>query len=274
MGERRETCGIGRPSRDWTSVRRRARTWYAAWLFAAVLAGPLPAQQEIFEQGNQRYQAGEYAAAINAYEAVFESGFRSHDLHYNLGNAYFKHGDLGRAILNWERALALEPGDPDALANLDLADRLKADQIEPLPRFWLLSVFDWALNVLPRAFLLLSVGAAWLALATGVVLRILARSVTLRRGGSLLAGGGALVVLLLGANLLVRELGIGRAERGVILSHSVPARSAPSADDNLTVFEVHEGTRVRIDQRTDEWAEIVLPDGKVGWVPVDVMEVI
>ena len=79
------------------------------------------------------------------------------------------------------------------------------------------------------------------------------------------------MVVVLGANLVVRELGIGASERGVILASVVPVRSAPTGDDDLTVFEVHEGTRVRVDQRTDEWAEIVLDDGKVGWIPSDVM---
>ena len=60
------------------------------------------------------------------------------------------------------------------------------------------------------------------------------------------------MVLVLGTNLIVRELGIGTPERAVILAESVSVRSAPAADDDLTVFEVHEGTRVRIDQRTDE----------------------
>ncbi|MCH7991953.1 MAG: hypothetical protein IIC35_06005, partial [Gemmatimonadetes bacterium] len=86
--------------------------------------------------------------------------------------------------------------------------------------------------------------------------------------------GGGVVVLVLGANLVVRELGLGQRERGVILVESVAVRSAPSRDDDLTLFEVHEGTRVRVDQRTGAWAEVVLDDGKVGWVPLDVMGVI
>ena len=79
---------------------------------------------------------------------------------------------------------------------------------------------------------------------------------------------------LLGSNLAVREFDVGHPERGVILAEAVSVRSAPTDDDDLTVFEVHEGTRVRIDQRTEQWAEIVLDDGKVGWVPVGVMGVI
>jgi uncharacterized protein YgiM (DUF1202 family) len=85
---------------------------------------------------------------------------------------------------------------------------------------------------------------------------------------------GVVVVVLLGANLVARELGIGRAERAVVMVDAVAVRSAPAQDDDLTLFEVHEGTSVRLDQTTGSWAEVVLDDGKVGWVPLSAMEII
>ena len=130
------------------------------------------------------------------------------------------------------------------------------------------------MDLLPRSVLILVVGVAWLGLTTGIIVRILARADGGRRLGTWFAAGSAAVVLILGTNLVVRETGFGQAERAVILEEAVPVRSAPTADDNLTLFEVHEGTRVRVDQRTEQWAEIVLADGKVGWVPVDVMEIV
>jgi hypothetical protein len=242
--------------------------------FVLVAASSVGAQDEIVESGNQYYQAGDYPAAIEAYEAVLAEGFESSDLFYNLGNAYFKTGQLGRSILSWERALVLEPGEADALANLELARSLTADEIEPLPRFWLLSVVWWWVELIPRFWLVLAVAVGWLVSTVGVVTRILGRTDGMRLTGLWTAAAGFVLVLVLGTNLVVRELGIGTPERAVILSESVPVRSAPAADDDLTLFEVHEGTRVRVDERTDEWAEIVLEDGKVGWVPVTVMEVI
>lgn len=235
---------------------------------------PVAAQEEIVAQGNQAYQQEDWAAAIEAYEAVLEAGYTSAGLEYNLGNAYFKAGELGRSILHWERALALSPGDADTRANLELARSLTADAVEPLPTFWLFSALSWWIDLLPRALLVTLVTAAWLALASGAVMRIVARSDAAAAVGRWVAIGGAAGVLVLGSTLLVRELELGRAERGVILAESVPVRSAPAEDDDLTLFEVHEGTRVRIDQRTGEWAEVVLDDGKVGWIPVSVMETI
>jgi tetratricopeptide (TPR) repeat protein len=232
----------------------------------------LAAQQEILERGNQLYLEGDYAGAVEAYEAVLDAGFESVALHYNLGNAYFKSGELGRSILAWERARTLAPNDPDVLANLELARSQTPDAIEPLPRFWLFSVASWWVGLLPRGALIALVAAAWLAVGVGVAVRLLARRDDVGAVGKWIAVAGALVTLVFGTNLFVRELGIGRAERGVILANAVPVRSAPAEEDDLTLFEIHEGTRVRIDERAGEWAEVVLDDGKVGWVPTNVFE--
>ena len=241
-----------------------------------LLAAPvsLQAQDEIVDRGNVAYQEGDYAAAIEAYEAVIAGGFTSAGLQYNLGNAYFKSGELGLSILHWERALALSPGDPDTRANLELARSITADAIEPMPTFWLFSLLNGWVNLLPTPLLLLVVGGAWLALTGGIVVRLLGRSdrlMTIGRWSTLVA---APVLVLFGTTLLVRELGVGSADRGVVLVEAVPVRSAPADDDDLTLFEVHEGTRVRIDQQTGSWVEVVLDDGKVGWIPIDVMEII
>jgi tetratricopeptide (TPR) repeat protein len=240
----------------------------------ATLPHMVHAQRELFQEGNRLYQQGDFAGAIAAYEAVLGAGFESPALHYNLGNAYFKGGALGRSILAWERALALSPGDADARANLELARGLTADAIQPLPRFWLFDAVAWWVGLLPRPLLVAVVGLAWLLLTCGLGARILARREDAALWATRAAVIGAVVVVIFGTNLLVRELGLGRAERGIVLADIVSVRSAPSDQDDLTLFEIHEGTRVRIDQRMGEWAEIVLDDGKVGWVRADVFEVI
>lgn len=246
----------------------------AVLLAFLVLAVPARAQEEIFASGNQLYQQGDFVGALAAYKAVQDGGFESAALHYNLGNAYFKTGDLGRSILEWERARALDPSDPDVLANLSLARSLTADAIEPLPRFWLFSALSWWVELLSRGLLIAVVAAAWVAAAAGLVVRVLSRRDGARRVGTWAALVGGVVVLVFGTNLFVRELGIGRAERGVILVDEVPVRSAPADEDDLTLFEIHEGTLVRVDQRAGTWVEVVLEDGKVGWVSAEVLEVI
>lgn len=256
------------------SVHRFAALGFFALFVLVVTAGTVAGQDEIVARGNAAYQEGDFAAAVEAYEAVLESGYRSAGLEYNLANAYFKDGSLGRAILHWERALELAPGDEDIQANLDLARSLTVDAVEPLQRFWLFSVVSWWIGLLPAGWLRGLVSIGWISVSAGVVLRILSRAVWAPTAGRSLIVVGSLLLLLFAPAMLVRETGIGLPEEAVVLADAVQVRSAPSAEDDLTLFEIHEGTKVRIDQRTGEWLEVVLEDGKVGWVPVGVVEVI
>jgi len=240
-------------------------------LFATPRAG---GQEELYLRGNQLYQEGDFAGALEAYEAVREAGFESAKLHFNLGNAYFKTGELGRSILSYERALLLSPRDPDIQANLQLARSLTADAIEPLPRFWLLSALEWWVDLLPRRILVFLVVTAWLLGMGALCLRILSRTPRHGQLGSWVALGSGGILLLFGSTLLAREGVLGESNWGIVLAEEVAVQSAPSEEDDLTLFLVHEGTKVRIDQTTESWMEVVLEDGKVGWIPSDRVEII
>ncbi len=250
----------------------RRWVWLAVVVAFGAVSPPAAAQNEAYLRGNELYQEGQFEQAVEAYRSVLGAGVESATLHYNLGNAYFKAGDLGRAILSWERALDRDRGLADARSNLELARTLTVDDVEPLPTFWLVSAWRWWVDLLPRAALLGAMALGWLLLWGGVAGRILARGEGMRRAGTLAVLTGSVMVVVLGVNVAVREFGVGQVSRGVILADAVPVRSAPTEDDNLTLFEIHEGTVVRIDQRTDTWAEVVLVDGKVGWVPAGVVE--
>jgi len=237
-------------------------------------AGPGDSWDSMIQMGNVRYQEGDFTGALEAYESVFQAGLENADLHYNLGNVYFKTGNLGRSILGYERALRLRPHDPDTRANLELARSLTADEIEPLPRFWVLSVTSWWANLLPRGALILTVVLTYVLGAAGLCARVLSRRPGPARIGSWVLVGSAIGFLLFGSTLLSREGVLGGRDWGVILVEEVAVQSAPSDEDNLTLFRVHEGTKVRLDQRTGLWSEIVLEDGKVGWIPSNVFEII
>jgi tetratricopeptide (TPR) repeat protein len=245
-------------------------------MLAAVLgnAEPVVVQESFFEEGNRQYQNGDYVAALESYLQIYESGFESGALHYNIANCYFKQGDLGRSILFYERALALNPRDGDARANLDLARLLTADEITPLPGFWLLKVLKWWVHALSGSLLVAIVGLGYLVGTTALVVMMLSRSRVLEvwaRGVAIVSG---ILVLVFGVSLVSLELGLGEPIEAIVLAEEVSVQSAPSDDLALQVFTIHEGTKTRLDQQSGEWAEIVLADGKVGWVRVEVLEII
>ena len=247
-------------------------------LVLAALAGlaprAAPLQVEFYQEGNRLYQEGDFEGALSSYLRVVEAGFESGEVHYNIGNAYFKTGDLARAILYYERARRLRPGDEDVLANLDLARSLTVDEIEPLPTFWVLELWGWWVGLLPRSLLILVVAGAYVSTVGGAILLVGMRGRRSATWGGRVAVGAGAVLVLLGLNLAIRESGIGRPEEAVVLAPRVNVLSAPVEDEALTIFTVHEGTKVRVDRRADEWAEVVLEDGRVGWVLVEAIETI
>ena len=253
-------------------MRRGVRLWLLA---AGLLApGSLPAQDALFDEGNRLYQEGDFGGAAASYGAVLEGGFESAELYYNLGNAHFRLGDVAEAVLNYERAARLDPGNDDVQANLALVNRMLRDRIEPLPRFWLLSAFDWWMGLIPRGLLEAVVAVCYLFLGVASVLLVLRRPRGWRAAVRRAAYAGAVGTVLLGGTLALRETGLGQPREAIVMAAEARVLSAPSEEGGLTVFTLHEGTKVRIDRRAGEWAEIVLADGKVGWLPLEVLEVV
>ena len=241
-----------------------AAVWLG-FLTTSVCAG----QGTFFDEGNQRYQDGDFDGALERYLQILDGGLESGELYYNIGNSYFKLGRIGPAILYYERGRRLMPGDDDLLANLVLARSLTADEITPLPGFWLFRVVGWWFGLLPRHALIWLVAVAYLTAMAAVILVIRRPAPGLATWGRRVAVAGSAVTLVFGVNLAARDFGIGAVEEAVIMVEAVNVQSAPSDDSALQIFAVHEGTKVRIDRRSDAWVEIVLEDGKVGWVRAD-----
>ncbi len=235
---------------------------------------PEVAQVEFYQEGNRLYQEGDFEEALASYLRLVEAGIESGEVYYNIGNTHFKLGDLAQSILYYERARRLLPGDADVQANLELARSLTVDEIEPLPRFWLFAAVEWWVELLPRMVLITVVAASYLVGTGLVLLLILKRGVPVAVCGRRIALASGVVFLLFGLNLAVREFEVGRAQEAVVLEPQVDVMSAPLDDETLTIFTLHEGTKVRIDRLSEEWAEVALEDGRVGWVPVGVLETI
>ena len=251
---------------------RPLRTLMTTLWLGLLTAGVCAGQEAFFDEGNQRYQDGDFDGAVASYARILEAGLESGDLYYNLGNTYFKRGEIGPAILYYERARRLMPADEDLLANLALARQLTADEITPLPQFWLFRAVRWWVDLVPRSALAWLVGLAYLVVAGGGIVWILRPGTPMAAWARRGAAGAAGVALLFGINLAVRELGIGAPQKAVVMATEADVQSAPSGDSALRIFAVHEGATVRMGRRSDDWVEIVLEDGTVGWVEAAQLE--
>jgi tetratricopeptide (TPR) repeat protein len=202
-----------------------------------------------------------YSESAARYQALVNAGAQDGRLYYNLGNAYFKAGDLGRAILNYRRAQALLPRDGDVAANLKLARDKTSDRIE---------VEDEGLIKLVRRL----VGwtsldeAAVVAWVSWAVLCGLGVGAILRpsRRRALLYLAGVVAMLLLWSALSIGVGLLDQRDSAVVVAAEVEVYSGPG-EDYLTEFTLHAGAEVRLVERRGDWVRIALPGDLQGWAP-------
>ncbi len=236
--------------------------------------GSSSGQEALFQEGNALYQQGDFAAAAAAYEGVIQAGWESSELYYNLANAHFRLDDLPRSVLYYEKALRLDRGNDDAAANLALVRQRLPDRIEPLPRFWLLMFADRWINLLPQHLLIVLSAGVWVLGGVVVSSLILRRPRGWGRGMRRLGLVCLALTVVLGGTLFLRTTRFGAPVEAVVMASEVSALSAPSSEGGLVLFSLHGGTKVRIDQRSGDWVEVVLEDGKVGWLRSEVLATI
>ncbi len=243
-------------------------------LFLIFYAVMLYAQPENFmEQGNQYYQKQQYENAVKSYQKVLNEGFESAELYYNLGNAYYRENKLGYAILNYERALKLSPGDEDIQHNLALANSRTIDRINTLPDFFL---FQWW-----ESFLAILTFSGWIYLSYFFYILLLGLFVFYfftRRPDyqRFMFFTGIAVLFLLALSISISAIKFNREfniHNGVIIEPSATAKLSPDPDSK-DAFVIHEGLKIRLEDKVDNYYKIRLKDGKIGWLPVSALRMI
>jgi hypothetical protein len=224
--------------------------------------------QETFKQGNDLYLAGKYNEAVTAYESASQQGLRHWILSYNLGDAYYRSGRLGKSVLHFERSFHLNSGNGDVIHNLSLASTKAGDPrlpISALPALgW--AFFHWPnLNVLT----ILSALLFW-ALAAGLILRFLGR-----RTFPVVTLQVVTVALFIVGGWVAARVYLLQRDMGVVVASVAEVRSGPNLSYPAN-FTVPEGRRVLILDEVEPvsgWLEIGVPqEGLKGWVPDTAVE--
>jgi len=251
------------------------RTAVIGFLAVLLLAGTGNASPQtsllhgLFYNANELFKKGEYAAAAGEYEKILGYNAESGNVYYNLGNAYFKMGKLGKAIVNYERARRLIPRDSDCGANLAYALSLRENPLQEQKLSWILGVP----YVVSGYYTLdeLTFLAAWLyvigvfLLMSGILWK---RSVAFIKYIVILDG----VCLCLAAaawGIKLWDVQVNRC--AVVITASTDAKFAP-ADTAVTYFKLYEGTRINLVGSNDQWLRIKTPDAKLGWVKKETLE--
>jgi tetratricopeptide (TPR) repeat protein len=248
---------------------------------ALILCAVVPVQgrvasaqlEELWDNANTLYVNGEYGRVIVAYEEILELGYASSKLYFNLGNAYFKNNEVGRAILNYHRARRLSPLDKDIAYNLEVADALIRDRIDTVPRFFMA---DFAarlrMSLSSRGWGILSL--VFLAVALGCVLvYVYSRRKSLRKAGFFIALAFLVLTVMSIAFAGSQRRSITRSGQAVVMVQAASVRSSPD-NAGKDLFEIHEGTVVRVLNSLGDWKEIMISDGNRGWMLGETIEVI
>ena len=239
----------------------------------AGIMGVWPVSAQTKAEADSAYAAGKYEEAISGYSALLKEGENA-EIYYNLGNSFYKTDRIAPAILNYERALLLEPGSSDIRFNLELARSKTIDKITPESEMFFITWFKGMVDLMGMDGWALVGVVAFALLCVLVLLYLFANKVSLKKAGFF----GALLMLVVAvlANVFAwmqhQDLNVRRG--AVVMDSSVVVKGTPDAS-GTDLFVLHEGTRVDvIDDSMKDWKEIRLADGKVGWMPAKAMEVI
>ena len=220
----------------------------------------------VWAEAGRDYQAGRFDQALAKYRILEQSGLVSADLYYNIGNACFRNSDIKQAILYYERASRLAPRNEDIKYNLELANTYITDRIEAVDELFLVTwlrkagnlfaLTRWCrLNILFFALTLLS-----------ITVFLLSRTGPRKYISFWLGCIFFILTLCTFAGALYQYRRVTDKSEAIVFTASVTVKSSPDESGN-SLFILHEGTKVRIEDTVGGWCEIRLRDGNTGWIP-------
>lgn len=222
--------------------------------------------ENAFAEGVEAYETGAYAEAVDRFEQLVAENVVHPDVFYNLANSYYRLGELGPAIANYERARSLAPGDPKIEENLAMCvSATQRRMTRPLPSSLERSLLFWHYGV-PASTTRFLAGLFWIAMWGLLGLRLLRNMKYLRR----LAAVAGIASLAFATSAWVK------AHPGMLVvanDKTVPVRYGTSGDDTIH-FELFAGDRVRADRVERDWVRVETQDGQRGWAHLSQMTLV
>lgn len=234
------------------------------WSIGMLAANP----QQAMQQANELYRQDNFAEAAQAYTDLWEQGFRSKALAYNLGNTYFRLDSLGKAVLFYERALRISPNDRAVKENLELLRSRIAEEEDELPVIGLIRVWRALQNgISANAWTWLGLILVWGGI-TGFVFWQIGTLRKVRKRGFLI-GLGLLILSVLPFSLAwSRNYDETQKITVVVMANEVPLRTAAS-EGSESIIDLYLGTKATVTDSIGNWREILLSNGYQGWIPSD-----
>lgn len=252
------------------SLNFKSSLLYCLLLLLPLLSFAKQSPEQLFSQANAQYKNKDYKKAAELYESVKNQGFESAALYYNLGNSYFRSGNIPQAILNYERAKKIRPDDEDILHNLKIANLSVTDKIEPLPELELSRFFRKIVNTYSSGgWAIWAICLLWLSV-TAMALFFLVNSRRIKKAGfftAIISFSLFLVFILISLQRNSYE----NMNYAIIFSAVSYVKTSPETQSK-DAFYLHAGTKVEIRETIGEWSYIRIADGKTGWLKSNDLE--
>ena len=233
-------------------------------LYIILLLSNTQGLDSIFDQSNAFYTDGKYQMAIDGYQDILNSGYESAELYYNLGNAYYKLNNIPESNFFYEKARSISPTDEDILINLSFAQNLRIDKIEKLP---ITQTQNFKINILnllsEKGWSVLLIILAWIA----CVLFVLYLSVN--NSGNKRIFFTQFIILMIGLIVVFtinyEKKKLNNEKFAIIYDKEIEVWSEPNKISELK-FILHEGTKVKQVDTIQDWVNIQLENGTLGWI--------
>jgi len=241
-----------------------------AGFLSGCTSGKVPGELEgFFESSDEYYKKGDYPSAIKDYEKILDSGYETGNLYYNVGNSYFKQNMIGKAIVNYKRALRLQPRDGDVRSNYKFAFSTVKRNVFPKQKVFVLKLFDIVNKNLTTNEVTIVLSLVILVFMVNALLYV---SFIPTRRFFVLSSLVLIFIFLTNAYFLYSKARLIGKE-AVVIQEAPEARFEPFPRAT-THFTLYEGEEVLVIERMDSWCKIKRVDGKIGWVKADSIEVV
>ena len=218
----------------------------------------------IFDQSNAFYTDGKYQMAIDGYQDILNSGYESAELYYNLGNAYYKLNNIPESNFFYEKARSISPTDEDILINLSFAQNLRIDKIEKLP---ITQTQNFKINILnllsEKGWSVLLIILAWIACVSFVLY------LSVNNSGNKRIFFTQFIILMIGLIVVFtinyEKKKLNNEKFAIIYDKEIEVWSEPNKISELK-FLLHEGTKVKQVDTIQDWVNIQLENGTLGWI--------
>lgn len=221
---------------------------------------------ELWDKANMLFNKGEYDSARVYYEKL-SSDYQSEILYYNLGNTYYKLNKVGKAVLNYERALKIAPSNTKIQDNLYLTQTRIANRIQPNERIFFIC---WWQSITHASHATLWAVLALIIFVGTVIVHLLKKLNIISFNIPVQATVGALAIWLLFFTFSIFATNNKYyGQEAVVMLNNATFKLQPDATKNSSL--IPEGTKVTIEQKKSSWAEVILPDGRKGWMEADVL---